>query len=80
MNWIKTMVEFEGHQIKVYVSSDNSRAVIFPPFGRYFGIISDKSALDMAVAFIFFTSNKEISYVQYLSSQEDTSIIFQEAA
>jgi hypothetical protein len=80
MKWTKTVVDFESYQIKVYVNEDNTRAVIFPLFGRYFGLRSDVSALDMAVYFIFFTPTREVSYLQYLSSQEDTSIIFQEAA
>lgn len=80
MKWTLTVVDFETYRVKVYVNDANSHAVIFPPFGRYFGIRSDKSALDMAVSFIFFTSSKDITYSQYLSSQEDTSVIYQNAA
>jgi hypothetical protein len=79
MNWTLTVVDFSGNKVKVYVSSDNSRAIVFPPFGKYFSLHS-ASALDFAVSFIFFSSSKDINYTQYLSSQEDTSVIFQEAA
>jgi len=78
MKWTMTEVVFSGNKVRVYVNSDNSRAIVFPPFGKYFSLHS-ASALDFAVSFIFFTSNN-ISYIQYLSSQEDTSVIFQEAA
>lgn len=80
MNWTLTEVEFSGNKVKVYVNGDDSRAIVFPPFGKYFSLLSDNSALDFAVSFIFFSSSRDINYTQYLSSQEDTSVIFQEAA
>jgi hypothetical protein len=80
MTWDKTIIDFNGFPVKVYTNEANTQAIVFPPFGKYFSVSSDRSALDFAVTFIFFTSSNEVSYTQYLSSQEDTSIIFQEVA
>ncbi len=80
MRWEKVVIDFEGYPQKIYVSQDKSQAIVFPAFGRYYTIWSDKSALDLAITIIFHSTNKEISYTQYLSAQEDTSAIFLEAA
>lgn len=85
-NWKKVILEKDGCQIKIYVNESDSRAVMFPLFGRYFTFSSDKSALDLATSIIFHIGSDEpvhqnvISYQSYLNSQEDTQIIYQEAA
>lgn len=85
-NWKKVILDKDGSPVKVYVNEDDSRAIMFPLFGKYFSFSSDVSALDLAVQIIYhkFSDNEPIpsllTYRSYLSSQEDTAIIYQEAA
>lgn len=80
MTWEKTAVEFRENITKVYTNKNNTQAVVFPPFGKYFSVRSDRSAFDLALSFIFLVPNREVSYSQYLSSQEETAIIHQDVA
>jgi len=81
MTWTRITIDSEGHPVTVYINGDDTRAIGFPMFGKYFSLSSDKSALDMATSFIFNHSpNKELSFTQYINSQEDTGIIYQEVA
>jgi hypothetical protein len=84
--WKKVILEKDGFPIKVYVNCDDSRCAIFPLFGKYHTVTSDKSALDLCIHLIFHVY-KETSpvagmttYAQYISSKEDTAFILQEAA
>lgn len=86
MKWTKVILHKEEFPIKVYVSEDGHQAVVFPLFGKYFGVYSDKSALDLTIQVIFHVcSDIPIpagvhTYKQYVDSQEDTAVIYQEAA
>ena len=80
------MLEKDGFPVKVYVNSDDSRCAVFPLFGRYHTVSSDKSALDLCIQILFHRSSDYdqpcgvVSFAQYQSSQEDTAVIFKEAA
>lgn len=84
--WKKAIIEKDGFPVKAYVSKNDTRCVVFPLFGRYHTISSDKSALDLFVEVLFrkfsdFDMPAGISsYDSYVNSQEDTAIILQEAA
>lgn len=81
MNWKKVVVHVSEYPVTIYVNSQDTRAIVFPAFGRFYGLWSDDSALTMAVSFVINPPSKEIvTHASYLSSQEDTAIIFQEAA
>lgn len=81
MTWNKVILHKDGCPIKVYVTEDGHRAIVFPLFGRYFGVLSDKSALDLTIQVIFHVcSDIPIpagvhTYQQYVDSQEDTAVI-----
>lgn len=80
--WKKISVMKEMMEVKIYVNENDSRAVIFPLFGKYFCFSSDESALDLAVSMIHYKSSSDFNftYGNYLNSQEDTAIIELEAA
>lgn len=80
--WELLTVLKDDMPIKVYVNKNDTKAVIFPLFGKYFTVNSDRSAKDLMVEFIFNASNDFgiKTYLQYEVSQEDTAIINQKAA
>lgn len=81
MNWTKVVIHVNEYPVTIYVNSDDSRAIVFPAFGRLYGLRSDESAMTMAVSFVLDPPSKEVfTHSRYLTSQEDTAIIFQEAA
>jgi hypothetical protein len=84
--WKLVMLEKDGFPVKVYVNHDDSRCIVFPLFGRYHGVNSDKSALDLCIQIMFHVCHEYehpggvTTFAQYESCKEDTQIIFQEAA
>lgn len=86
MNWKKVILEKDGFPVKVYVNEKDSRAIMFPLFGKYFSFNSDVSALDLAVQIIFHVQREDgnpqniFSFSSYENSKEDTLVIYQEAA
>ena len=86
MQWKKVILEKDGFPVKVYVNEDDTHCVVFPLFGKYHGVYSDKSALDLCVQVMFHVSSDwshpggVTTYAQYESSTEDTAIIFKDAA
>jgi len=86
MRWTKVMLEKDGFPVKVYVNPDDSRCAVFPLFGKYHTVSSDKSALDLCIQLMFHKSSEYGSstgietFGQYCRSSEDTAIIYQEAA
>lgn len=81
MNWKKVVVHVDEYPVTIYVNSKDTRAVVFPIFGRFYGLWSDESALTFAVSFVINPPSKEVmTHAKYLSCQEDTAVIFQEAA
>ena len=86
MRWTKVMLEKDGFPVKVYVNEDDSSCYVFPLFGRYHGVHSDKSALDLCIQIMFHVAHEYehpggiCTYAQYESSKEDTAIIYPEAA
>lgn len=85
-NWKKVIIEKDGCPVKVYVNETDTRCVVFPLFGRYHSVSSDKSALDLFIEVLFHKFSDfdvpagVVTYTSYVSSQEDTAIILQEAA
>jgi hypothetical protein len=85
-NWKKVILHKDDMPVRVYVNADDTRAIVFPLFGRYFVVNSDKSALDLFVEILFHIPSDDAipsgirNYSQYVNSQEDTQVIFQEAA
>jgi hypothetical protein len=86
MRWKKVTLEKDGFPVKVYVNEDDTHCVVFPLFGRYHGVRSDKSALDFFIQILFHVSREYdhpggiATYAQYESSQEDTAVIFKDVA
>ncbi len=86
MNWKKVILYKDDVPVKVYVNQDDSQCYVFPLFGRYYGVHSDRSALDLCVQIMFHVASEYpresgvTTFGQYLSSQEDTAIIYQQAA
>lgn len=84
--WKKVILHKDEVPVKVYVNEDDSYCVVFPLFGRYHGIRSDKSALDLCIQIMFHVYRESehpgglSTYAQYESSKEDTAIIFKDAA
>lgn len=82
--WKKIILYTEGMPVKVYVNQHDTRTVVFPLFGRYHGISSDKSALDLTVEIMFHVTKTDSvlgvrRYSQYIDCQEDTAITDKEA-
>ena len=83
MKWTKVFLHKDGFPIKAYVNKDNTKAYVFPLFGRYYGIDSDKSAIGLCFTAIFHVSSQNnlnstremLTFDQYLSSQENTAVI-----
>lgn len=71
----KHVVKKDGVQIKIYVNADNSQAVIFTAFGRYFKLSSDVNVLDFATTFLLAKPNNVVSFESYQSSLEGTALI-----
>lgn len=82
MKWKKVVLFKDKVPIKVYVNHFDTKAIIFPLFGKYFSISSDMSALDLTVQIIFhkFEDSTIAQYGQYIRSTEDTALIFKEVA
>lgn len=86
MKWNKMVLHKDEMPVKVYVNQDDSYCVVFPLFGKYYGVHSDASALDLCIQIMFHVSSdfssstNVLTFGQYLSSQEDTAIIYQQAA
>lgn len=81
MNWTKVVIHVHEYPVTIYVNSKDTRAVIFPAFGRFYVLWSDSSVTTMAVSFVINPPSKEVmTHERYLSSQEDTAIIYPEAA
>lgn len=84
--WKKVILHKDEMPVTVYVNKDNSHCVVFPLFGKYYGVHSDKSALDLCVQIMFHVQRdyphpgNVITFGQYLSCQEDTASIALEAA
>lgn len=84
--WKKITLHKDGWPVKVYVNQDDTYCVVFPLFGKYHGVYSDVSAIDFCIEIMFHRGSDSVvpagvcGYSQYLSSQEDTAVIFQEAA
>ena len=71
----KQVIMVDGFPVKVYVNADNTHAVVFPLFGRYFQLRSDINVLDFATTFLIAKNNNVISFASYQSQDEDTAII-----
>lgn len=79
--WKKTILHKEEIPVRVYVNENDTSAVVFPLFGRYYRVSSDESALDLVLSCVYeLKAVNTISYLQYTNSQEDTQVIFEEAA
>lgn len=84
--WKKVILYKNEMPVKVYVNEDDTRAIVFPLFGRYHGVNSDKSALDLCIEIMFWIPTDHgqpggvQNYSQYLNCQEDTLVIYREAA
>jgi hypothetical protein len=80
MTWNKVVVHVDNFPVSIYINEDSSRAVIFPLFGKYYGLSSDQCALTLAISFMFQRLRQDMTYTQYLTSQEDTNPLYQEAS
>ena len=74
--WTMYPIMTGGFPVKVYINEANDTAVVFPLFGRYFQLRSDKSVLDFATNFIVNNNHANvISFESYRTQDEDTAII-----
>ena len=86
MNWTKVVLQKGDVPVKVYVNREDTRCFVFPLFGKYYGVHSDKSAIDLCIQIMFHIATEYPNpggirtLDQYISSQEDTAITYQEAA
>ena len=80
MTWKKVSFHIGDYPVSVYVNETDTRAVVFPLFGRFYGVWSDTSAIDLVTTLLFLNPSRTITYTQYVNSQEDTAIIYQESA
>lgn len=82
--WKKVILYKDDMPVKVYVNREDTRCFVFPLFGKYHGVHSDKSALDLCTQIMFHVSMGDLSVVfdfaQYVRSQEDTAVIYREVA
>jgi hypothetical protein len=76
-HWTLHTILVETYPVKVYVNHNNTIAVVFPLYGRYYRLRSDVNALDLTCSMLFHKtvddiSYNTISYSSYLNSLEDT--------
>ncbi len=74
-NWTLITLMTDGMPVKVYINKTDDHAVIFPLFGKYFQLRSDKSVLDFATEFVVSKHGNVVTFESYLSSGEDTAVI-----
>jgi hypothetical protein len=76
INMTKHIIDVHGMPVKLYVNADNSHAVVFPPFGRYYQLSSDTDVMTFALTFLIAKNhNNVVTLASYMSRNEDTAII-----
>ncbi len=76
-HWTLYTIYVENNPVKVYVNYNNTLAVVFPPYGRYYRLRSDVNALDLTCIMLFHKTSNDIcyntvNYNSYVNSLEDT--------
>ena len=64
------------NNIKFYTNDNDSKTIVFLPYGRLFCFLSDQSSLDLAVSVLLFKSNviNNNSLSHYESSLDETKV------
>jgi UDP-galactopyranose mutase len=70
----KHVITIQDMPVKVYVNADDTRAILFPLFGRYIMITAESNVLDFTRDFIL-SANFNGQFIDTAISLEDTAII-----
>jgi hypothetical protein len=75
-NYTLHVLMVDGFPVKVYAHKNNQQAYIFPLFGRYHSMSSDKNVMDFVTDFLISKHpSNVITFQSYLNGNEDTAVI-----